>query len=117
MLSTKALCDASDDSIVRLLRQFGDVPTCMGNVVLPDGCAARLARFGIGAYWDTAQQSAPNPGGQLLLVRTGVDTPVQQRTVLEAVSAWQQGSRQAAVFFDHPAKAQQARLLADLMNL
>jgi len=117
MLSTTALCDASDDSIARLLRQLGDVPVCMGDAVLPDGCAARLARFGIGTCWDTAQQPAPNPGGRLLLVRTGLDTPAQQRTVLEAIAAWQQGRSPAAVFFDHPAKAQQARLLADLMNL
>ena len=117
VLPTNTLCRAADDVVARFIAKFGDVPVCAGEFTsLSNDCASRLARIGIGTCWAAEQVAAPASGGRLLVVRTGVGTPAQQRAVLEASAQWQRKNTQVAIFFDDPAKAQQARLLAELMG-
>jgi len=117
LLPASSLCRATDTAAMRLLSRFDNVPLCVGGAQPADDCAARLARLAIGQCWETNETPAPLPRGRLLVVRTDAGTPAQQRSVLEAAAAWCRDHTQAAIFFDHPAKAQQARLLVELMNL
>jgi len=117
LLPVAGLCGATDDAVRQVLAALDDLPVCARGEAVPANGATRLASLGVGLVWNPAQSPEPLPGGRLLVVRTDVSTPAAQRAVLERAAAWQLAHGQAAVFFDHPAKAQQARVLAELMNL
>jgi hypothetical protein len=50
-----------------------------------------------------------------MVALSSVREPKAQRHILEALHAWQGEGSAAALFFDDPEAAQQARLLAELM--
>lgn len=93
------------------------VPVC---VDLPAGSRTPaleecLLRHGAGRCWYPATEPAPRPGGRLLVALADTAAPRTLRHWLEALAAWQGQEGLAALFFDNPETAEQARVLAELM--
>ncbi|MBI3576294.1 MAG: hypothetical protein HY083_11690, partial [Gammaproteobacteria bacterium] len=59
----------------------------------------------------------PCPGGKLMVALASSAKPKAQRRWLEQLAAWQQDDGLAALFFDSPESAKQARLVAELMGV
>ncbi|MFP5350667.1 MAG: DUF72 domain-containing protein [Gammaproteobacteria bacterium] len=79
-----------------------------------------LVRHRVGECWYPARDPEPVPGGRLLVVRTEAATPREQRRILEQTHAWQGDHGLAGVFFDGreaPTRAEQARVVAELMGI
>ncbi len=80
----------------------------------PDVLGVLTAR-GVGLCWHADAEPLPVPGGRLMVALSSVREPKAQRHILETLHAWQGEGSAAALFFDDPEAAQQARLLAELM--
>lgn len=76
---------------------------------------ACLTQFDAGLCWRADAEAAPRPGGKLMVALSSATEPKAQRQLLECLVAWQGEEGVAGLFFDNPATAQQARLLAELM--
>jgi len=92
-------------------------PVCVDLSAGADTPAMRacLAQYHAGICWHTEAQAAPAPGGKWMVALSSVQEPRAQRGILEALHAWQGEDGAAALFFDRPERARQARLLAELM--
>jgi uncharacterized protein YecE (DUF72 family) len=120
LLSSAQMCHASDRALNALFTRLKGRPACVAIESLeslPTACTQRLTALGAGVLWEPAREPAPVAGGALLVVRTNADAPADQRQLLDAVTAWQGAGGQAAVFFEHPAMARQARLVAELLDV
>lgn len=83
---------------------------------------AAATQHAAGIAWHCAQESAPHPGGRLLVAFARSAQPKDQRRLLEALAAWQQTSGGVAMLvFDDPSsgaeQARQARTLAEIMGV
>jgi len=76
---------------------------------------ACLAQHNAGLCWRADAEPEPRPGGKLMVALSSAKAPKDLRRVIEALHAWQGESSVAGLFFDSPAAAKQARLLAELM--
>lgn len=101
----------------RLAELAAALPVCVdlpGATRTPEMLAC-LARHDAGLCWRPDAEPEPHAGGQLLVALAGSAAPRTLRQWLERLAAWQGGGGQAALFFDDPQSAEQARLLAELM--
>jgi uncharacterized protein YecE (DUF72 family) len=111
------------DWFEHLLNQLADVaPVCTD---LPEGpwrepaVHAALGRQGAGRAWHCARETAPHPGGRLM-VALAPPAPVREvRRYIERLAQWQGQDSFAGLFFDAGAAkaAQEARLIAELMGV
>lgn len=105
----------------RLTVRLGELTACFPVCVdlppdwrSPDVLGVLTAR-GAGLCWHADAEPLPVPGGRLMVALSSVREPKAQRHILETLHAWQGKGSAAALFFDDPEAAQQARLLAELM--
>lgn len=78
---------------------------------------ACLTQYNAGLCWRTEIEPEPRPGGKLMVALASAVEPKAQRRLLERLAAWRGEERIAALYFDDPAAARQARLLAELMGV
>lgn len=78
---------------------------------------ACLTQYDAGLCWRADTEPEPRPGGKLMVVLASSAKPKVQRRWLEQLAAWQQDDGLAALFFDGPESAKQARLVAELMGV
>ena len=78
---------------------------------------ACLTQYDAGLCWRTEIEPEPRPGGKLMVALASAVEPKAQRRLLERLAAWRGEERIAALYFDDPAAARQARLLAELMGV
>ena len=78
---------------------------------------ACLTPYDAGLCWRTEIEPEPRPGGKLMVALASAVEPKAQRRLLERLAAWRGEERIAALYFDDPAAARQARLLAELMGV
>jgi uncharacterized protein YecE (DUF72 family) len=105
-----------------LNRLTGLLPVC---VDLPDGpwrtpmVYAALQRQGAGLAWHCAPETAPHPGGRLLVALAPPASAREARRFIERLAQWQSQDGLAGLFFDAGAAkaAQEARLIAELMGV
>ncbi len=101
----------------RLAELTASFPMCVD--LPPEGrtpdLLACLTQYDAGLCWRTGIEPEPRPGGKLMVGLASVSEPRAQRRWLERLAAWQGDSGLAALFFDDPESAKQARLLAELM--
>lgn len=101
----------------RLSELTASFPVCVdlpSDKRTPDLLAC-LAQYDAGLCWHADTEPAPRPGGRLMVALATTAEPRAQRRLLETLAAWRGEGRIAALYFDHPEAAQQARLLAELM--
>ncbi|MBI3574475.1 MAG: hypothetical protein HY083_02285 [Gammaproteobacteria bacterium] len=101
----------------RLAWLTASFPVC---VDLPAGARtpdllACLTQYDAGLCWHADTEAEPCPSGRLMVALAATAVPRVQRQWLERLAAWQQDDGLAALFFDAPQSAEQARLLAELM--
>lgn len=80
----------------------------------PDALGA-LAAHDAGLCWHADTEAAPRPGGRLMVALATTTELRAQRRLLETLAAWRGEERIAALCFDDPEAAKQARVLAELM--
>jgi len=75
----------------------------------------------VSSVWYPAAQAAPLPSGDLLVALIDQQTLPQQREVVEKIDNWMSGKRSAGLFNmnknDAPLRAQETRILAELMGV
>lgn len=114
----RAPADATPALVAASLQALAAVaPVCVDLSVAADTPAMRacLAQYHAGTCWHTGAQAAPAPDGKWMVALSSAQEPRAQRGILEALHAWQGEDGAAALFFDRPENARQARLLAELM--
>jgi hypothetical protein len=106
-----------------LLNQLADIaPLC---VDLPAGpwrapaVHAVLERQGAGLVWHCAVETAPHPGGRLMVALAPPASAREVRRFIERLAQWQGKDALAGLFFDAGAAkaAQEARIIAELMGV
>jgi uncharacterized protein YecE (DUF72 family) len=105
-----------------LNRLAGVLPVC---VDLPDGpwhtpmVYAALERQGAGLAWHCTPETAPHPGGRLLVALAPPAPAREVRRFIERLAQWQGQDGLAGLFFEAGAAkaAQEARLIAELMGV
>jgi uncharacterized protein YecE (DUF72 family) len=111
------------DWFEQLLSRLAAVaPVC---VDLPDGpwrapaVLALLERQGTGLAWQCARETAPRPGGRLLVALAPAAPAREVRHWIGQLGQWQGPDALAGLFFDAGAAraAQEARLIAELMGV
>jgi uncharacterized protein YecE (DUF72 family) len=110
--------DATPTQVTAPLQALAAIaPVCVdlpASADTPD-MRACLAQSRAGICWHAETQAAPVPGGKWMVTLSSTQEPRAQRRILEALHRWQGEDGIAALFFDQPEKARQARLLAELM--
>lgn len=125
LLLRLAPCEADGAWLEDLLGRLGTAyPLC---VDLPRAwrtpeVLAAAAHHAAGVAWHCAEESAPHPGGRLMVAFARMGEPKAQRRLLETLAAWQgKSGGVAALIFDDPRagaeQAKQARLLAEIMGV
>lgn len=74
-----------------------------------------LTQHNAGLCWRADVEPEPRPGGKLMVALASFAKPKTQRQWLGQLAAWQGENGLAALFFEDPESAKQARLLAELM--
>ncbi len=106
-----------------LLSQLAAIaPLC---VDLPEGSwrapavHAALERQGAGLVWHCTAETAPHPGGRLMVALAPPAPAREVRRFIERLAQWQGKDALAGLFFDAGAAraAQEARLIAELMGV
>ena len=101
----------------RLAELTASFPVCVDlppEARAPDLLAC-LTQYDAGLCWHADIEPEPRPSGRLMVALAAAAAPRVQRQWLERLAAWQREDGQAALFFDDPESAKQARLLAELM--
>lgn len=115
--------DVLPDWFEHFLNRLADVaPLC---VDLPEGpwraptVHAALERQGAGLAWHCARETAPHPGGRLMIALAPPAPAREVRHWIERLAQWQSQDSLAGLFFEAGAAkaAQEARLLAELMGV
>ncbi len=106
-----------------LLNQVADIaPVC---VDLPEGpwrapaVLTALERQGAGLAWYCTAETAPHPGGRLMVALAPPAPAREVRRFIERLAQWQGKDALAGLFFDAGAAkaAQEARIIAELMGV
>jgi uncharacterized protein YecE (DUF72 family) len=115
--------DAFEERLHRLAQQ---APLCVDLPAVLRSDAALLAvldRQGVGLTWHCARESAPRPGGGLMVALAPVADARTVRHWIEKLAQWQghHHAARAGLFFEPSGRsaraAQEARLIADLMGV
>jgi len=115
--------EALPDWFEPLLSQLADIaPLC---VDLPAGpwrapaVHAVLERQGVGLVWHCTTETAPHPGGRLMVALAPPASAREVRRFIERLAQWQGKDALAGLFFDAGAAkaAQEARIIAELMGV
>lgn len=78
-------------------------------------------RAGVSCVWYPAVQNEPLPSGELLVTLIDQQTLPEQRDIVSKIAKWVTGGRRAGLFntnnFNAPIRAQETRILAELMGV
>lgn len=110
-----------EDSIYQLNKLF---PLCLdaGRV---DYAVAGMDTFcqkaDVSCVWYPAVETAPLPSGEFLVTLIDQETLPEQREIVAQIEQWMSGGRRAGLFntskHDAPLRAQETRILAELMGV
>ena len=123
LLRIAADAEVRPDGLESFLNRLTDIaPVC---VDLPEGSwrtpavHAVLARQGAGLAWHCAPETAPQPGGRLMVALAPPAPAREVRRFIEGLAQWQGENGVAGLFFDAAAAkaAQEARIIAELMGV
>ena len=108
-------------AVKSISRQF---PVCIdaGRVDFSSsGIEAFCSQEEVSAAWYPAVQPSPLPSGNILIALISDETLPEQRKIISEIDDWISGSRRAGLFNtsykDAPVKAQETRILAELMGV
>lgn len=117
-----ATAESINISMINELSQMYPLSLDVGKVPYAvSGMDVYCDRAGVAAVWYPAAQSKPMAGGNFLVTLINQETLPEQREIVRKIDEWMTGQRRAGLFNtnkkDAPIRAQETRILAELMGV